>query len=209
MWCSHAGPRLLTINVSRKLLHKMASGSGRAYQELLRKHAAQVGNLTLDLWEPPASDLLDLRMPSLQRLTIKQFKGSPVCIRSENMPMLRDLRLRTRATPEIPAPLTNLTHLHYTTNAHILQRDVVQIFPKLPQLQHLSLELLNKNASRIQASTGPRSVVQSLISLEVRCDCSSLLSRCLDLWSLPNLQTIVLYGEDEREEWTPLFQSLV
>ena len=172
-----------------------------------------VGSLEFDcngVWNPDASGLFDLRMPSLQRLHFMIPPG-PVCIRSENMPMLRVLKL-TRATPEIPTPLTNITHLRYTNYMHILQRDMVQIFSKLPQLQHLTLGLLD--APHIQASTGPRSVVQSLISLEVRwihVDYSSSLPSQwpLDLSSLPNLQTIVLHRDDPGRECTPLLQSLV
>src|ERR1700733_1012867 len=123
------------------------------------------------------------------------------------MPMLRVLRLMM-ATPEIPAPLTNVTHLHYKNYAH---RDMVQIFSKLPQLQHLSLELLAKHD--IQASTGPHDLLQSLISLEVRWflgDPSSFPSQWpLDLSSLPNLQTTILHGHDHGRECTSLFQSLL
>jgi len=209
-WCSRAGSRLLKIRVDDALLDSMCGTYGGPYQELLRKCAVQVGNLEFshNAKYRDASDLFNLRMPSLQRLTTTQ----PRCIRSENMPMLRVLILKV-ASPEIPAPLTNVTHLHYSNHIYALQRDMVHMFSKLPQLQHLSLELIV--GYDIQASTGPRDVLQSLISLEIKWrrldDSPSLPSLSpLDLSSLPNLQTIVLhegYGDIELES-PSLFQSL-
>jgi len=88
---------------------------------------------------------------------------------------------------------------------------MVQIFSKLPQLQHLLLEFLV--TTDVQASTGSHNVLPSLISLEARWifppDSTSLPSLSpLDLSSLPNLQTIVLHEDLARREFTPLFQSL-
>jgi len=214
LWCSRAGPRLLNIRVTGAFLLRMASAPGRPYQELLKKHAVQMGILEFSCYgarDPNTSGLLDLRMPSLQCLIIRGFTGSPVsaCIRFENMPKLRRLGL-LMTTPEIPAPLTNVTSLHYGNYAHALQRDMLQIFPKLPRLRHLSLELLVESGT--PTSPGPRNVLQSLISLEVRWGTSpdsTLLPSLspLNLSSLPNLQTIVLH--DDGREFTALFQSLV
>ena len=215
LWCSRAGPRSLKLYADDRLLRRMSGAHGRPCRELLRKRAVQVGNLELSchgVWNTDASDLLDLRMPSLQYLTLIIFdpETSPgsVSIRFENMPMLRVLRLEM-ATPEIPAPLTNVTHLDYVNYSHALQRDMVQIFSGLPQLQHLSLYLLV--GPDIQTSTGPHNVLQSLISLELRWSLPPKYTSLppllpLDLSSLPNLQTIVLH--DDRG-YTSLFQSLV
>jgi CheY-like chemotaxis protein len=202
LWCSHAGPRLLKLRVDHVLLVKM--GGALAYQELLRKRAVQLGHLEFycDGWrDPDASALLDLRMPSLHCLSFIN------ALRTENIPMLRALKL-DKATPEIPAPLTNTTHLHYANYSRALQRDMAQIFSKLPQLQHLSLKFLD---TRDIQTTWPRNVVQSLISLEVTWPLNFSLTPIspLDLSSLPNLQTIVLHGVYGGIESTPFFQSLV
>jgi len=219
LWCSRAGPRSLKLYADDRMLRRMSGAHGRPCRELLKKRAVQVGNFEFSCygqWDPDASRLFDLRMPSLQCLTLIIFdREGSVCIRFENMPMLRILRLEM-ATPEIPAPLTSVTHLHYENYLHALQRDMVQIFSKLPQLQHLSLHLhLWAEPPDIQAITRPHNALQSLISLEVKWSIPhNFTSRLpplspLNLSSLSNLQTIVLHDDCEGMESTPLFQSLV
>jgi len=139
MWCSRAKPHLLMCETS---LRRLGDASGDPHHELLRKVAAQICHLDVcdNHPNPAASSLPDMKMPSLKLLNIWNADSAPgnFRIQSENVPMLRVSKLN-RSIPEILTPLAGVTHFYYYNLS--LPEGGAQIFPKLPNLQHLALTL--------------------------------------------------------------------
>jgi len=188
-------------------LRRMHDVPGNPYRALLNKFAVQVGKLQLSCngMSIAASRVLGLRMPSLRHLHI--WNAHPV-VESQNFPMLQALIL-TFSKPAVPTPLPHVTRLHYFGPFDDLWDDGARIISQLPHLQHLTFKL---GGRRIQWDTGRHILLPSLISLEVKwlgpTDANAILF-VLNLLSLPELQTIVLHDNYEREGYTTLFQSLV
>ena len=165
MWCSRAKPHLLTIYMCDTLLRMLGSAYGGPRRELLRKVAAQIGHLDIFCDNHSNPSLLDMQMPSLKLLNIRNADSAhgEFRIQSENVPMLRVLKL-TMSKPKFLTPLTSVTHFHYYNLLYVLPKSGTQIFSKLPNLQHLALTLLAFPAPR---SSMPRIALPLLTSLEL------------------------------------------
>src|ERR1700733_2902892 len=214
-WCSRAKAQLLMIYMGRSL-HTLADTSGGPYHALLKKVAVQIGQLAIFCnrrSSPGAIRLFELRMPSLQRLSIWDADSvlEGIYIQSQNLPMLRVLKLRV-SKAEIPTPLSSVTHFHYHNFSHILP-SYRAIFSKLPHLQHLALTLHDYPGSTVGTSSEPRVVLPLITSLEVgwMAKTSNVDSALFlfDFFQLPKLQSIVLHEDYICKEYETLFRSLV
>jgi hypothetical protein len=158
-----------------------------------------------------AHGVLDSQMPSLKRLAVYSAAGAlpEFHLQSEKVPTLLASELG-HLRPRILTPLTSVTDLLYSTSSvHALRHHLPDILSKLPNLQHLALEM--SNLADVQGSM-EHTILPSLISLEVRWVTPLHIDDVVvffGAFSLPNLRSLVLHNEYQDEDYITLLQSLV
>jgi hypothetical protein len=214
-WCSRAGPHLLKVFLWSGMRDdfKLGGASEHSCFAILQKLSAKVGELQIvvsprvgETANQATYGLFELQMPSLQYLDVASVAKDLVTeIYLENLPMLRVLKL-TNLVPRIPSPLTNVTHLWCRgSSLHALTHRDTEIFSKLPNLQHLALEIGD-------CGIGHPVIFSSLISLEVEWAPWQDISNVLSFFGsfLPrNLQSLVLHDVHRISDGETLLKSLV
>jgi hypothetical protein len=213
-WCSRAGSHLLKVYLRRSL----GGASGPSRFELLKKLSAQVGKLEVvvsprvgETVNRATNGVFELQMPLLQHLEVTSVANLVPGFHIQNMPMLRVLEL-AGLFPRIPNPLTNVTHLRcHAPFLRALNHHDTDILSKLPNLQHLALEIDGPVDSLIGSMDRPI-VLSSLISLEARWNTLLHNPDVLSFYRsflLPNLRSLVLHEVYYGEDCIALLQWLV
>jgi hypothetical protein len=216
IWCSRASHHLLKVCLRHSLRSRQGTAPTPSWHALLPRLSMQVSHLKVVVSPYPgmsmndaARGVLDFQMPSLKHLVVHSASDVPAefHLQPENVPTLRVLEL-ANLRPSIRTPLTSVTDLLYSAlSFHALWNYLPQILSKLPNLQHLELDVVD--AADVPGSGHHHIILPSLISLEVRWFSPTYTLPLFDAFSLPSLQSLVLNDQYDHEDYPTLLQSLV